>query len=349
MEWALAILGIQGVLGAYDNFRNHEFQAGLPHRQSQWLELLLHAVREGLYCVLFPTMAWLEWRGWLAGVLAALIVAELVVTCWDFVEEDRTRTLSANERVLHTLLTLNYGAFLALFVPVLVQWGTMPAELAVVPRGMWSWLMTVYSLGVLVFGVRELVAGLAHWRRRNGAASTQSVHRRALGGRFDAMPAPIRLVHAAPGVTLSGSVEVSPAPTLAGRWLLGFMGLPRLAGSHSLVVRVLADGDGELWERRFADATFASRFQAAGVPEQAREYFGPFRLDYQLAAENGEIRWSLVGARLFGVPLPKALAPEVTAREWVADDGAYRMKAQVSLPGLGPLLGYGGSLAPISS
>lgn len=173
MEWALAVLGIQGVLGAYDNFRNHEFQAGLPHRQSQWRELLLHSAREGLYCVLFPTMAWLEWRGWFAGVLAAIIVAELMVTCWDFVEEDRTRTLSANERVLHTLLTLNYGAFLALFVPVLLQWGSQPTALAVVYRGPWSWLMSIYSAGVLVFGLRELLAGLKHLRQRRGAACEQ--------------------------------------------------------------------------------------------------------------------------------------------------------------------------------
>jgi len=117
MEAALAILEIQGVLGAYDNFRNHAFHEGLPHKSQQRFELLLHAAREAFYLVLFPTMAWMEWRGWLAYLLGAIILGEIGITCWDFVEEDRTRKLSANERILHTVLALNYGAFLALSRP----------------------------------------------------------------------------------------------------------------------------------------------------------------------------------------------------------------------------------------
>lgn len=347
MEWALAVLGIQGVLGAYDNFRNHEFQAGLPHRQSQWLELLLHSMREGLYLVLFPTMAWLEWRGWLAGVLGAIIVAELVVTCWDFVEEDRTRTLSANERVLHTVLTLNYGAFLALFVPILAQWASMPAELAVVSRGPWSWLMSIYGAGVLVFGLRELAAGLKHLRQRHDSHSGPSVFRQALGAKFDGLPQALRAIHAAGSKrTLRGSVDVQAATGIIGRWLLGFMGLPRHNGLHDLCVHVLPDGRGELWERSFADATFTSRFEAEGALMRACELFGPFSLAYQFVPADGEMRWSLTSVRLFGIPLPKALAPKVTAREWEGGNGTYHMKAQVSLPLLGHLLSYGGNLAP---
>src|ERR1700754_1330417 len=122
MEAALILLSLQGVLGAYDNFRNHEFREGLPHRSSQSRELLLHAARQGLYIVVFPTMAWLEWDGFFAYLLATVIAAEIVVTCLDFVEEDKTRLLSRNERVLHTVLTLSFGAFLALITPVLLEW-----------------------------------------------------------------------------------------------------------------------------------------------------------------------------------------------------------------------------------
>lgn len=348
MEWALAILGIQGVLGAYDNFRNHEFQAGLPLRQSQWLELLLHSAREGLYCVLFPTMAWLEWRGWFAGLLAVIIVAELVVTCWDFVEEDRTRALSANERVLHTVLTLNYGAFLALFVPVLVQWASMPAEIAVVSRGPWSWLMSIYSVGVLVFGLRELLAGLSHLRQKRGATGQQSIHHQALGTSLEHLPQSLRAIHATGGTrSLCGWMEVQAAEGIVGQWLLGFMGLPRHTGRQNLLVHILPDGRGELWERKFADATFTSRFEAGNRPQLAHEYFGPFRLDYEFVPADGEVCWSLMGARLFGLPLPKALAFEVAACEWEGEDGAFHMRAQVSLPLLGRLLTYGGVLTPI--
>lgn len=345
MEWALAVLGIQGGLGAYDNFRNHEFQAGLPHRQSQWRELLLHSAREGLYCVLFPTMAWLEWRGWFAGVLAAIIVAELMVTCWDFVEEDRTRKLSANERVLHTLLTLNYGAFLALFVPVLLQWSSQPTALAVVYRGPWSWLMSIYSVGVLVFGLRELLAGLKHLRQRRGAACEHSVHQLALGPSFTALPAAIRAIYSTgPARVLQGHVDVRVAQGFIGQGLLGFMGLPRRAGPHGLLVRVCQDGGGELWERVFADSTFVSRFEAAGRPRRVYEYFGPLCLEYELIPATARLDWSLTDARLFGLSLPDALKPRVVAHEWEGEGGRYTMQAEVSLPGLGEVLNYGGQL-----
>ena len=47
------------------------------------------------------------------------MTGELLITLWDFVEEDRTRLLPATERATHTLLTLNYGVILALLAPTL--------------------------------------------------------------------------------------------------------------------------------------------------------------------------------------------------------------------------------------
>jgi uncharacterized membrane protein len=67
--------------------------------------------------VLFATLGWSEPRGLFAMALIALMAGELLITLWDFVEEDRSRHLPATERVLHTLLTLNYGVILALLVP----------------------------------------------------------------------------------------------------------------------------------------------------------------------------------------------------------------------------------------
>ncbi len=48
------------------------------------------------------------------------------ITLWDFVEEDRVRALPSSERVTHTLLTLNYGALLAMLAPVLIGWARLP-------------------------------------------------------------------------------------------------------------------------------------------------------------------------------------------------------------------------------
>lgn len=347
MEAALAVLGVQGVLGAYDNFRNHEFHEGLPHKSHQRFELLLHAAREAFYLILFPTMAWMEWRGWLAYLLGAIILGEIVVTCWDFVEEDRTRKLSANERVLHTVLTLNYGAFLALLAPELLRWAASPTELAFVDRGFWSWLMTVYSLGVLVFGIRELVSGVAMWRQTQ-TGPLSSPHSRALITAGAHLPPPLRDFHKGGGIrTAQGTASVIVGHGLA-RLVLGLMGFDIKNGRQSLIVTFEPDGRGELWQRTFETGRFTSRFETDAVARPTMvELFGPFSLYYELTVGADDITWKLCRARLFGIPLPTALAPRVAAREWVSAGGEYEMSAQVTVPLLGHLLSYTGTLARV--
>jgi len=344
MEAALAVLGIQGVLGAYDNFRNHEFHEGLPHKSHQRFELLLHAAREAFYLVLFPTMAWMEWRGWLAYAFGIVIVGEIVITCWDFVEEDRTRKLSANERVLHTILTLNYGAFLALLAPVLVDWAGRPTGLAFINRGFWSWLMTLYSLGVLIFAIRELSSGLAMWRESQNDA-LNSPHVRAIAADVQ-LPAVLRNFHDGSGVrTATGLVSVTVGRGLAGV-LLKFMGLEMRTGRQNLVVSFEPDGQGELWQRTFETGCFTSRFKTEGVLDKTVvELFGPFAFCYDFLVGADEIIWKLRRVRLFGIPMPAAFAPRVAAREWVSSCGAYEMSASVAVPLLGHLLSYTGTLA----
>lgn len=50
---------------------------------------------------------------------AGILGVEAGLTLYDFVTEDRTRLLPWTERVTHTLLTLNFGAILALWLPVI--------------------------------------------------------------------------------------------------------------------------------------------------------------------------------------------------------------------------------------
>jgi uncharacterized protein (TIGR01777 family) len=173
MELALALLTLQGLLGAADNLWNHELKVALPARPGARRELALHALRAALYVPLFLTFAWLEPHGWLTLALAACMLIEIVVTLLDFVEEDRTRVLPTNERVLHTLLAVNFGAFLASAAPILLQWARSPAAAVAVDHGVWSWLMTVCGLGALAWAVRDALAAyrlgrpaLATWQRK---------------------------------------------------------------------------------------------------------------------------------------------------------------------------------------
>jgi len=161
------VLAAQALLGAFDNLWHHELQAKLPQRRSARRELALHAAREAIYGLLFLVVAWLECRGAWALVLGAMLGAELVITLADFLEEDRTRRLPPLERLLHTVLTAMYGAFLALMLPVLAGWARQPTALVPVAHGFTSLVFTAFAVGVLAWSLRNM---LALRRRRDAAA-----------------------------------------------------------------------------------------------------------------------------------------------------------------------------------
>ena len=151
-------IAVQVALGAFDTLYHHEGTERLAWRASQETELRLHGVRNVAYAVMFLTLGWREPSGAWALTFAGLLLAELFITLWDFVEEDRTRLLPATERVTHTLLTLNYGIILAMLLPWLVDLTEEPTALTAVDHGVRGWLCVAAAAGVLLFGVRDLIA-----------------------------------------------------------------------------------------------------------------------------------------------------------------------------------------------
>jgi uncharacterized protein (TIGR01777 family) len=87
-------------------------------------------------------------------VVIAFII-EIALTLWDFVTEDRTRDLPATERVTHTLLAINGGAFLALMVPGLAIWGAQPTAIVRVANGWIGWALALCGLGLVVWAWRD--------------------------------------------------------------------------------------------------------------------------------------------------------------------------------------------------
>ncbi|WP_299623517.1 TIGR01777 family oxidoreductase [Pelagibius sp.] len=154
--WSL--LAVQILLGLVDTLYHHELTQRLAWRGSQRRELALHGSRNLLYAGLFLTLAWLQPRGIWAMVLIAVLLAESLITLWDFVEEDRTRSLPASERVLHSLMAINFGAILVLLLPLLFAWAGAESALPPVSYGLWSLFLTAAALGVFLFGLRDLMA-----------------------------------------------------------------------------------------------------------------------------------------------------------------------------------------------
>jgi hypothetical protein len=155
---ALYLLLIQGLLGAFDTLYYHEYQQQLPRNASAKVELRLHASRDFAYAIVFGSLGWVLWRGAWAWVFLAILVFEIGITLWDFIEEDLTRRLPAGERAMHTVMAIVYGAFLANLIPQVLLWISQPTGFAAVNHGWLSWLLSAFAAGVFFSGIRDVVA-----------------------------------------------------------------------------------------------------------------------------------------------------------------------------------------------
>ncbi len=157
MELILILLAIQGIMGAFDLVYHHEMTEKLTWKPEAAEEMWLHGIRNGLYAVVFFSLGFYHWHGVLAWVFLAILLIEVTVTLWDFVIEDQTRKLPATERVTHTLLALNYGAVLGLFIPEFMSWLNSPTQFTAVYFGFLSWVMAIYATGVFLWFFRDFL------------------------------------------------------------------------------------------------------------------------------------------------------------------------------------------------
>jgi hypothetical protein len=169
MEIALWLLALQGAVGAFDTLYYHEWKARLPARgKAAASELKLHAARDFLYAVLFGVLPWFACHGIWAGLLLAVIVAEIVLTLWDFVVEIAVRRelgdVYAGERVTHAIMGILYGAMLAFLLPHVIQWWSASTALRFDPPAVPAplrWALLAMAVGVALSGLRDLYASFA--------------------------------------------------------------------------------------------------------------------------------------------------------------------------------------------
>lgn len=173
---ALQLMALQGVLGAFDTVFHHELSEGLAGRDSAGRELAIHSARALLYALLFVGLSFWAWHGLWAGLLLAVFGVEIVLTLWDFVVEDRSRQLPASERITHTVLAMNGGAFVLLLALTAGQWWQAPTGLVWQDHGALGWFLFACGVGVALSGLRDGLAALAIGRRLRAAAVAPALH-----------------------------------------------------------------------------------------------------------------------------------------------------------------------------
>lgn len=158
MRTAIWLLLVQASLGAFDTLYYHEYRLKLPHGTHTRLELRLHAARDFAYAIIIGSLGFVTWNGALASVLFALLVSEIGITIWDFIEEDRIRRLPPGERGMHAVMGIVYGAFLAFLLPQMLEWSALATGFGPSYHGFPAWILLVLAAGVFASGVRDLVA-----------------------------------------------------------------------------------------------------------------------------------------------------------------------------------------------
>jgi uncharacterized protein YbjT (DUF2867 family) len=171
------------------------------------------------------------------------------------------------------------------------------------------------------------------------------LYARMLGPAFLALPPAVREMHAVlRDDGACGRAEASRGRGLAGiaARLFGFPG----PGEHRLHV-AFAERDGcEIWTRDFAGHSFSSELKQKG--ELLVERFGPVRFGFALPAGRAGLAMILRRWWIGPIPMPRALAPRIEAREWEAE-GRFHFSVAVALPWLGPLFAYRGWLARVGA
>ncbi|AXB78572.1 DUF4166 domain-containing protein [Novosphingobium sp. P6W] len=166
--------------------------------------------------------------------------------------------------------------------------------------------------------------------------------RRLLPGDMDALPPVLRAAHDADDRQhWEGLAHVTLSRNPIARLLCRMMKLP--AQGHGVPVSVVFErlAHGERWRRIFAGRSYRSDLTVRDglMVERMGLATNIFRVSYG----GGQIMLDLVAFRFLGLSLPSWLRPRCRATER-EQDGRYVFDVPVSLPLLGPIIHYTGSM-----
>lgn len=176
------------------------------------------------------------------------------------------------------------------------------------------------------------------------------LYERLLGEAWAGLDEPVRRLHEfGAGPCGEGLFEVRGGNVLA-RALARLFGLPARGEAVRVCLSVTREegGEAERWHRTFEGRVFDTS-QREGAHGLLAERAGPVELLFELNVEGGALVYKPAGAALrvgsLRVPLPRALAPRVEAREGAAGEGdAVMVYVKSAAPFVGLMLSYEGLL-----
>ncbi len=169
---------------------------------------------------------------------------------------------------------------------------------------------------------------------------------RVLGARFTVLPEAVRSLHRVDKLILcEGRCRVDRGRGVLARLAAGLFSLPTEGTDRPIQLTKRREEDSERWIRAIGGTRIASTIRASGS-RQIYEKIGVVEFQFDLKADARGLDWQMLGARAFGIPLPRWLRPRIAARE-SDDQGQFRFAVSVAMPGIGLVVAYSGSLRAV--
>jgi len=195
---------------------------------------------------------------------------------------------------------------------------------------------TIFNDRTIYTGTREVI----------DESHPEFLYQRLFGNIWGALPAPLQKIHTCKKA--EGVANVDTGKNLLSRLIQNLFGFPKAGRDVPIQVEFQKKGLGEIWQRSFAGKSFSS-FQSEGrVPSQRllSERFLMFDFDFALVFESDRLSLVVRHWRVFGIPLPLGLSPIKNTFEYVEDE-RFCFHVEVSLPLVGLIVRYQGSLIPV--
>lgn len=182
--------------------------------------------------------------------------------------------------------------------------------------------------------------------RTSDVGGTGTLYPTLMGEAFAALPPAVQTLHR--GGEFTGQASVTRGRNPLVRIVATVFGFPK-TGDHSLTVSITTDERGrEQWSRAYSGQTmFSHQYEGRGrAAGRLVEQFGPIAVGLALVQDGDTLRYITRGWSLFGVPLPRGLAPGGEVHETVDARARFAFHVTLIVPIIGPLVHYEGWLVP---
>jgi Domain of unknown function (DUF4166) len=174
--------------------------------------------------------------------------------------------------------------------------------------------------------------------------ASQSLYRRVLGDRFNALPEVLKRFHGASGNSdARGTFRVKRGSGYLRNLVATILGMPRAGENVPVHLEVVVKEDREIWLRHFPGQTLKSVQCARGNLLMERFGLGSFACALEL--HGSRLVYVFKQSWFLGVPVPQGLAPFVDSYVEAGETG-WLVVVRIFAPLLGEIVHYEGQVEP---